>query len=95
MAALPDLVRTDLESLKYSGQNDQKENSGDQILERHYSVLKSICADHCLGIIEAYNLVKLEYNSAKVKTLEMKLACIRQEVLAQTYTPQVTLKFQF
>ena len=90
VAALPDLVRTDLESLKCSDQNDPKENSGDQILERHYSVLKSICANHCLGIVEAYNLVKLEYNSAKVKTLDMKLAYLRQDVLAQTYTPQVT-----
>ena len=90
VAALPDLVRTDLESLKCSGQSDPKENSGDQILERHYSVLKSICANHCLGIVEAYNLVKLEFNSAKVKTLDMKLAYLRQDVLAQTYTPQVT-----
>lgn len=86
VAALPDLVRTDLESLRCS---DRRENSGEQILDRHYSVLKSICANHCLGIVEAYNMVRLEYNAAKVKTLEMKLAYLRQEVLAQTYTPQV------
>lgn len=86
VAALPDLVRTDLDSLKIS---DQKERSGGQFLDRHFSVLSSICRNHCLGVVRMYNMTKLEYNMAKKNALEMKLSCLRQEILAQTYTPEV------
>ena len=94
-SALPELVRTDLESLRSSRTVSQKEDySSGSILDRHFTVLASVCQNHCLGTVHSYNSVKLEYNLAKKKTLELKLNYLRQEVLAQTYTPQV-LKFAF
>jgi hypothetical protein len=65
--------------------------SSGPLLERHFSVIGAICHDQCLGLGNNYSTLKLEYNLAKKKTLEMKLNCLHQEVLAQTYTPQVLL----
>jgi hypothetical protein len=89
-AALPELVRTDLDSLRSAGTISQSDDcASGPILDRHFSVLSSVCQNHCLGTVHAYNSVKVEYNLAKKKTLELKLSYLRQEVLAQTYTPQV------
>ena len=89
-AALPELVRTDLDSLRSARTISQSDDyASGSILDRHFSVLSSVCQNHCLGTVHAYNSVKLEYNLAKKKTLELKLNYLRQEVLAQTFTPQV------
>ena len=88
-ATLPDLVRTDLDCLRSSRLASHNDYAMGPILERHFSVLATICHDHCLGVVRTYNSVKLEYNLAKKKTLELKLNCLHQEVLAQTYTHQV------
>lgn len=36
-----------------------------------------------------YNLLKIESNLSKKKTMELKMKCIEMEALYETYTPQV------
>ena len=87
---LPDLVRTDLALIRASSGQNFEENSCIPVLVKHHDVLSSLGNNYCLGTVLTENNAKLEYNVARSQTLDAKLNCIKQEILAQTYTTKVS-----
>lgn len=93
---LPELIRTDLETLREQEQTASEaemlkvEAERQNMLKNHVETLNQLCGPEAQAKEAASNRLLIDYVAAKAKTLELKVKSLELEALALTYNRDAT-----